>query len=119
MNERTARIAMGSGLLVVGIYLSISVYNALEILLYVAAALLGLAGLVMVPVLLLRRKPRADVLTAAGVGVGGIAMAVHDLVPGGIVLHILAAAVAIIGGVIVLVRGIRMPRNRSTKTGAP
>lgn len=106
MDERTTRVVIGSALLGVGVFLSVSFYNALELLLYAAAGLMGLAGLIALPYLVLKRKPVADVGIAAGVGVGGIALAVHDLVPGGFLLHVLAALAAFAGGGTVLYRAL-------------
>lgn len=108
--ERTARLAAGAVLLGVGIFLAVSFYNVLELLLYGAAGLMGLAGLVAVPVLLLKRSRKTDVALAAGVAAGGIALAVHDLFPGGIVLHLLAAAAALGSGAWLVVQGLRMKR---------
>lgn len=112
MNERSARYLAGGILLGLGVFLSVSFYNVLELLLYAAAALMGIAGLVAVPVMLAKRWHKADVALAGGVGVGGIALAVHDLFPGGIILHVAAALGAFIGGGILVYQGIRMTRPR-------
>lgn len=111
MDERTTRLAIGGGLLAVGVFLSVSFYNVLELLLYATAAIMGVVGLVAVPVLWIKKWHPSDIAVAGGVGVGGVALAVHDLFPGGIVLHVAAALAALVAGGVVTYRGFRMPRG--------
>ena len=104
---------MGAGLIAVGPFLTVSFYNVLELLLYGAAALMGFAGLVAGPILWVKMQHPVDVAIAGGIGLGGVAIAVHDLLPGGIVLHVAAAVAALAGGGVVLYRAMRAPREQT------
>lgn len=103
--RRAAWIASGI-FLASGVALLAMFNNPLEIILYAVAALLFLAGLVMVVVFAIKRKPRGVGTSAAGVVLGG-GMAVHDFTPVGLAIHLAVAGLCIVMAIVQAVIAVR------------